>query len=225
MRPPGQTGDEDKDAAMTDEHNEAELRLRAADPAGPSRPLPPSRVPRAELLETIMTTTTESPAPPAAPSRTKWLLVAAAVVVAAASATTIALATNSGGGGGTHHPVATVAHLKMPAAAGPGRPGSTCIQLTVDLLRDRQVAFSGTAVDVTDTSVTLNVDHWYKGGTADQVELTNLGGVGPTTEGAITFTAGQRYLVSASDGTVGMCGYSGEYTPALAQLYDEAFGS
>jgi hypothetical protein len=210
---------------MTDEHNEAELRLRAADPAGPSRPLPPSRVPRAELLETIMsTTTTESPAPPAAPSRTKWLLAAAAVVVAAASATTIALATSSGGGGGSHRPVASVAHLKMPSSR-PGHPGTTCIQLTVDLLRDKQLAFSGTATDVSDSSVTLNVDHWYKGGTADQVELTNLGGVGPTTEGAVTFTAGQRYLVSASDGTVGICGYSGEYTPALAQLYDEAFGS
>jgi hypothetical protein len=207
---------------MTDEHNEAELRLRAADPAGPSRPLPTSRIPRAELLETIMTTTTESPAPPAAPSRTKWLLAAAAVVVAAASATTIALATSSGGG--SHHQVASVLHLKMPGAARPG-PGATCIQLTVDLLRDKQLAFSGTAVDVTDTSVTLNVDHWYKGGNADQVELANLGGAGPTTEGAITFTAGQRYLVSASDGTVGICGYSGEYTPALAQLYDQAFGS
>ena len=210
---------------MTDEHNEAELRLRAADPAGPSRPLPPSRIPRAELLETIMSTaTTESPAPPAAPSRTKWLLAAAAVVVAAASATTIALATSGGGGGASHHPVASVLHLKMPAAARPGLH-ATCIQLTVDLLRDKQLAFSGTATDVTDSSVTLNVDHWYKGGTADQVELTNLGGVGPTTEGAVTFTAGQRYLVSASDGIVGMCGYSGGYTPALAQLYDEAFGS
>lgn len=222
MRRPGQTGDEDKDAAMTDEHNEAELRLRAADPAGPSRPLPPSRVSRAELLETIMTTTTESPVPPAAPSRTKWLLAAAAVVVAAASATTIALAT-SGGGGASHHQVA-VAHLKFPAVH-PGGPGATCIQLTADLLRDKQVAFSGTAVEVTDTSVTLNVDHWYKGGTADEVVLTNEGGVGPTMEGAITFTVDQRYLVSASDGTVGICGYSGEYTPALAQLYDEAFGS
>jgi hypothetical protein len=44
---------------MTDPQDEAELRLRAADPAGPSRALPPPRVARAELLEGIMSTATE----------------------------------------------------------------------------------------------------------------------------------------------------------------------
>src|SRR4051812_23034450 len=109
---------------MNDKDDHAELRLRAADPVGPSRPLPPSRIARAELIEGIMTTTDVNPAPSAPPkaSRTRWLIAAAAVVVAAAAGTTVALTT----GGSSSHPK-TVAHLALPKVS-VGGPGATCIR-------------------------------------------------------------------------------------------------
>src|SRR4051794_38758471 len=205
---------------MNEEHDHAELRLRAADPAGPSRPLPPPRIPRAELIEAIMTTTDDLPAPatPTKASPTRWLLAAAAVIVAAAVATTVSLTA----GGNSSHPK-TVAHLSLPKAG--GGPAGTCLRFTVDILRDKAVAFSGTAEAVTDDDVVLDVDHWYKGGTADQVELANPNVPGIALEGGIQFVVGHRYLVSADDATVSMCGYSGEWSAEMEQSYQDAFGS
>lgn len=205
---------------MNDKQDRADQRLRAADPAGPSRPLPPSRVTRAELIEDIMTTTEESPSTPtgtSTPTRTRWLLAAAAAVVAAAVGITVAVTA----GGSSSNPK-TVKHLALP---GGGPAVNMCIRFTVDMLRDMPVAFSGTAAEVTDDNVLLDVDHWYKGGSADQVELSNSNNPQIALEGGIHFETGQRYLVSASDGTVSMCGYSGEWTPELEQSYQEAFGS
>jgi hypothetical protein len=207
---------------MNDKHDgvgSAELRLRAADPAGPSRPLPPSRVTRAELIEDIMTTTEEMPSTPTGapkPARTRWLLAAAAAVVAAAVGITVAVTA----GGNSSQPK-TVKHLAMAG----GDSMSMCIQFSVDVLRDMPVAFSGTATEVTDDSALLDVDHWYKGGSADQVEVANNNSVGVTLEGGIQFEVGTRYLITASDGTVSMCGYSGEWSPEFEQSFQEAFGS
>jgi hypothetical protein len=206
---------------MNDKQDRAELRLRAADPAGPSRPLPPSRVTRAELIEDIMTTTEEMPSTPTngpKPARTRWLLAAAAAVVAAAVGISVAVTA----GGSSSHPK-TVKHLALPGGA--GGLTSMCIRFDVNILRDMPVAFSGTAAEVTDESVLLDVDHWYKGGSADQVELANSNNPGVALEGGIQFEVGHRYLVSASDGTVSMCGYSGEWTSEFEQSYQEAFGS
>lgn len=205
---------------MNDKQDRAELRLRAADPAGPSRPLPPSRVTRAQLIEDIMTTTEESPSGPTGsptPTRTRWLLAAAAAVVAAAVGITVAV---TAGGSSSH--AKTVKHLALP---GGGPASSMCIQFDVNILRDMPVAFSGTAAEVTDESVLLDVDHWYKGGTADQVELANPNVPGIALEGGIQFEVGHRYLVSASDGTVSMCGYSGEWSADFEQSFQDAFGS
>ena len=195
--------------------------LRAADPAGPSRPLPPSRVTRAELIEDIMTTTEETPTTPAdgpKPARTRWLLsAAAAAVVAAAEAITVAATS----GGSSSHPK-TVKHLAL-AAGGPA--SQMCIRFDVGILRDMPVAFSGTVADKTDGDVLLDVDHWYNGGSADQVQLENNNTEGVALKGGVNFAVGQRYLVSASDGTVSGCGYSGEWSAEFEQSFQEAFGS
>lgn len=210
---------------MNDRQDNAELRLRAADPAGPSRPLPPSRRARAELIEEIMTTTEEAPAAPtpsAKPPRTRWLLAAAAVAAIALAATLVAVNV-----GGDSNPTAaaqkTVKHLTLPKVGGPA--ASMCIRFDVDILRDMPVAFSGTVAEATDTDVLLDVDHWYKGGSADQVELANHNQADVALEGGIQFEVGHRYLVSASDGTVSMCGYSGEWSAEFEQSYQDAFGS
>lgn len=209
---------------MTDPQDQAELRLRAADPAGQSRALPPPRVDRAELLEGIMSTTTEqvSPAPGPAPrsSRPRWLLAAAAVVVIAAGGTAIGLTV---GGSSSHH-AKTVKTFALPKPAGPGI-GNTCIQFTIDILRDKPVAFDGTVSEITDNDVLLSVNHWYKGGTADEVRLASSQSLRLALEGTVDFTVGQRYLVTASDGTVNYCGYTAEWSPELEKSFQEAFGS
>ena len=42
---------------------------------------------------------------------------------------------------------------------------------------------------------------------------------------AADFQAGQRYLVSANDGFVTVCGFTAAYSDDLAALYAEAFGA
>jgi hypothetical protein len=208
---------------MTDPQDEAELRLRAADPAGPSRALPPPRVERAELLEGIMSTTTEpvAQAPSSKSSRPRWLLAAAAVIMIAAAGTTIALTVGNDSG---HHPSAakTVKTLKLPSV----RPGGTasCIRFTIGILRDKQVAFDGTAIEVTDNDVLLTVNHWYKGGNADEVRLENNPSPGIALEGGVEFKTGHRYLVTATNGTVNICGYTAEWSADLANSFRQAFG-
>ena len=209
---------------MTDPQDPAELRLRAADPAGPSRALPPPRVERAELLEGIMSTTTEpmAPAPTPKSSRPRWLLAAAAVIAIAAAGTAVALTAGNDSG---HHPVAakTVKTLKLPAPAGPGI--GTCIRFTIDILRDKPVAFDGTVTAVTDNDVLLTVNHWYKGGSADEVRLISLQSERVALEGTVDFTMGQRYLVTATDGTVNYCGYTAEWSAEMEKNFQQAFGS
>lgn len=209
---------------MTDPQDTAELRLRAADPAGPSRALPPPRVERTELLEGIMTTTTDPIAPAPAPksSRPRWLLAAAAVVAIAAGGTAVALTVGNDSGGHAK----TVKTLALPKQAGPGGPQTSCVQFTVDILRDMPVAFDGTVSEVTDKDALLTVNHWYKGGTADEVRLENPNY--PTEiemEGGVHFEVGQRYLVTATNGTVNGCGYTAEWSAELEKSFQEAFGS
>ena len=209
---------------MTDPQDTAELRLRAADPAGPSRALPPPRVERTELLEGIMTTTTEPAAQAPAPksSRSRWLLAAAAVVAIAAGGTAVALTVGNDSSPVANPPM-TVKTLHLSA----GGPGATsCVRFTVDILRDMPVAFDGTVSEVTDKDALLTVNHWYKGGSADEVRLENPNY--PTEiemEGGVHLQVGQRYLVTATNGTVNGCGYTAEWSAELEKSFQEAFGS
>jgi hypothetical protein len=148
-------------------------------------------------------------------------LVAAAAVVVAAAGTTLALTAGNDSG---HHSVAapTVKTLKLPAA----HPGiGTCIRFTVDILREKPVAFDGTVTEVADHDVLLRVNHWYRGGSADEVRLTNNVEPNVAMEGGVDFQAGHRYLVTATDGTVNICGYSAEWSADLAQTFEQAFGN
>jgi hypothetical protein len=75
--------------------------------------------------------------------------------------------------------------------------------------------------------VTIDVDHWYKGGSADQVQVANYGGVDDAValEGGVNFEVGKRYLVTASDGQVSMCGFTAEWNAEMEQAFQEAYGS
>lgn len=209
--------------------NDDELRnrLAALDPQATAL-VEPVTSPRAqELLESVMSTelsadpshNTPSSAPSGGKRRTALVSAAAALAIAAAG-TTYAL---SGGDPVADHPIAakkTTLSLKLPAPAGPSM--GMCIMLTPETLRLSPVAFAGTVTAVDAGTVSLDVSHWYAGGTAQVVTLSTPDGV-VTQEGQITFDVGGDYLVAADRGTVSTCGLSGPNTPELKKIYDEAY--
>lgn len=199
-------------------------RLRAADPAPSGLGQLPSGRRIEDLVEQTMATRVDD-MPRMERVRRRWVAAAATVIVAGAGAGAY-LATR-GSDSASHTP--SVLSLKVPAAAaprpgGPGGPGgATCIRFTVGDLAKQELAFSGTVTSLRSHDVELTVDHWYKGGTADQVDLATVGEPGAVNELGIDFGTGKRYLVSARDGAVTGCGYSGEYSSGLAAAFEQAF--
>ena len=77
---------------------------------------------------------------------------------------------------------------------------------------------------VGEDGVTLEVDRWYKGGDADVVRLANYD-VSTVSLDGFTFEEGNRYLVTATDGTVNFCGYSVPWNQERADAFEVAFSS
>jgi hypothetical protein len=204
--------------------NDDELRNRLArlDPQADS-PVDPFTSPRAQdLLERSMTTTELTNETPSQPSNNRrWLPVAAAASVAAAGIVAAVVMTNDSPTAPTAKQKTTLA-LSAPASAGGPIMGS-CIRFDVELLKAEPVAFAGTVTAVSPTSVTLDVTKWFKGGTADQVTVTTPDNSSVALEG-VEFTKGEDVLVSAFDGTVVSCGFSGADDPTLRKAYEDAFG-
>lgn len=204
---------------MTDD---LRARLRAADPVA-TVPSDPSRI--RTLAEATMSTTLDDTGTTTTSGGRRTgpgprALAAAAAVAAVASLGAVGLAVL---GPDDERPAATPETLELTLPAGDVM--SSCIQYSVDFLAQMPVAFSGTAETVGDGTVTLDVDRWYRGGTADVVELENPTGPMTSIDG-IEFSAGSRYLVTASeDGTVNGCGYTAEWTEPMAQDFATAFGS
>lgn len=160
-------------------------------------------------------TLTETQAP--APRRNRLLLAAAASVAAAGIVAAVVI---TSGDSPTAPAKKTVLALKAP----PGGPTmGMCIQFSVDQLKTEPVAFAGTATAVDASSVSLNVTKWYKGGTADVVTVATPDSSSIALEGITAFEVGKDYLVSAFDGTVVSCGFSGEDTAELRGAYEQAF--
>jgi hypothetical protein len=203
---------------VTPEQDE-DLRSRLArmDPMAASVPVDPSTSPRAqELLETVMLTTEHTTG--TSLSAPRWrrpaALVAAAAAVVAIGVGSV-VATNGGSSPARHK--STLA-LKAPAV----HPGmNACIRFSVDILKGMPVAFGGTVASVGADTVTIDVDHWFKGGSADTVTIAVPGF--NTSVGTVQFVQGTRYLVTATDGTVNACGFTGEATPDLEAAFEQAF--
>lgn len=98
-----------------------------------------------------------------------------------------------------------------------------CAVPTPESLGTAEVAFAGTVTAVEGDTVTIEPTETYTGAAADEFEvvgvLPDLRGVGGQPE----FAVGGTYLVSATDGQVAACGFSGEASPELLNLYDLAF--
>jgi len=154
------------------------------------------------------------------PGRSRWLVAGAAAAVAVIAVGGYAFfAGDSRDDGGNGSEARTELALRLPAAD----PMAMCIEFSVDTLRPMETAFAGTATDVTGDQVTLDVDHWYKGGDADVVELTGSSDAGVMLEGGIEFTEGERYLVTATDGNVNGCGFSAVWSQEMADAFEAAF--
>lgn len=97
-----------------------------------------------------------------------------------------------------------------------------CAALSAGFLRTADLAAAGTVVEVADKRIVLDVEHWYTGEETEQIALEPGTGV-PALRLTTSFEEGQRYLVSASNGVVTVCGYTAPYSEGLADLYDEAF--
>lgn len=205
---------------LDEEANDAlRARLAELDPMPPSLVVDPFTSLRAqELLERAMTATTEQQIPDTTPP-TRWRKPA---VLAAAAAAVLALGVGGvlASGGSANPPAKAKTSIALKSAGGGVSLGS-CIMFSVDILKDMPVAFAGTVSAVAQDAVTLTVDHWYKGGNADLVTIDTP----VTSEGPGEFVQGNKYLVTATNGTVNGCGYTGEATPDLQKYFDEAFPS
>jgi hypothetical protein len=205
--------------------DELRQRLAALDPDSgvPTDPITSDRA--RTLLENIMSTplitpdtatsTTGSTSP--ARGRRRWLPLGGLATAAVAAVAVASIVSMQSGGS-----PASALELDLQ----PSDPLATsCLVYDPASLDIADVAFGGTVTEVTDGSVTVDVDTWFRGADeADVVTITVPEGFSPALDG-IEFVAGARYLVTASAGTVLGCGLSGQATPEFEQDFTTIFGA
>lgn len=94
-----------------------------------------------------------------------------------------------------------------------------CGETTVDMLRDYPIAFEGTVVSKEGHQVDFRIDHWFRGGDAAKAQLSNSDNAPEN----FLFEVGRRYLVTAENGVVPLCGGTNEATDGTESLFREAF--
>ena len=108
---------------------------------------------------------------------------------------------------------------RLRLSEAPGR----CMAPNVRVLRAQEVAFEGTVTGIDGADVTLEVSRWYAG------EETDLAVVQAPAEGMVALgygtelVQGEDYLVSATDGEVTLCGFTGPVSDRLEALYAKAY--
>jgi hypothetical protein len=98
-----------------------------------------------------------------------------------------------------------------------------CQLPNVQVLRSQALAFDGVVRSITEGEATLEPTRFYAGEATDRVVVQAPGRDLQALLAAVDFREGERYLVSATDGRVTLCGFSGPYTSELAALYGQAF--
>ncbi len=211
---------------MNDELREQLGRL---DPMHPGVPVESAATPssRARMENIMNTPLIDQQDPRSAPSteptsigtyrrRNRLLLgVAAAAIVVIGGAVIVANGSGEDGAELSDGP-------PLELSLGDSNAMSSCMVFDVALLADMSPAFAGTATAVEGETVTLNVDRWYAGGDAATVVLQ--GAIGsPALIDGFEFEVGSQYLITAADGNVNFCGYSGPATPELTAAFDAAF--
>jgi len=193
-----------------------EQRLRGADPMA-RRTLDDAND-QDWLRETAHSVTTQPPR-----SRRPRALVLGAAAAALMLAATAGgfLLRSTGDSGGATVAAPTVTNLTL----GPEDTMSMCMAFSVEALSPLPVAFSGEVTEKTADEILIDVDTWYRGGDTDQVRLSAPDMSMTSLGSSIDFQEGARYLVTATDGTVNYCGFSGPWTKEKADAFAAAFGS
>lgn len=147
--------------------------------------------------------------------RSRWLLgAAAAAVIAIAGLLVVTMS------GDDNADVSAGPPLEL--SLGAEDVMASCLPVDAEGIAAMPIAFAGTATAVDGELVTLEVDRWYTGGDAEIVQLRSTSGQAALIAG-FDVEVGEDYLISASDGAVSFCGFSGPATPELSALFDEAF--
>jgi hypothetical protein len=154
-------------------------------------------------------------------SRGKTWLAAAAAVAAIVVGTTVAVSSNGGGGGESVVAAPTVLALQ---GSGADPSMQMCMMFDVKQLSTAGVAFGGTVKSIDADKVTLKVDRWFKGTPkADEVTIAIPPGGDNAALDGVNFVQGDRYLISATDGVLGTCGYSGPASADFEKSFEQAF--
>ncbi len=98
-----------------------------------------------------------------------------------------------------------------------------CMLPNVRILRQQQLAFDGVVRSVTGGQATLVPSRFYTGDETDVVVVKAPDGDLQALLAAVDFREGERYLVSATDSRVTLCGFSAPFSTELAALYTKAF--
>jgi hypothetical protein len=164
----------------------------------------------------MSTPTKESTEPSQTPRRTWTIAVAAVAALLLAFAGGLTFL-----GGDDTPPVAEAPPLELNA--GGEDVMASCIAFSPDELEAvAELAFEGTVTSVEGDTVTLSVDTWFRGGDAAEVVLNAPQGM-EALIGAIPFVEGDQYLITALDGNVNYCGFSGPSTPEYKAAFEQAF--
>ncbi|MBA3744528.1 hypothetical protein [Sporichthya sp.] len=210
----------------SEEDLELRAMLSALDPMSARVPVESPTSPRARhQLEQIMSQGTEitETVTPIRSRKGKTWLAAAAAVAAIAIGTTVAVGTS---GGDSNKNVVAQDPKQVLALKGSGADPmmSMCIMFDVNQLRTAAVAFGGTVTSVDSEKVTLDVDRWFKGTPkADAVTIAIPPGGDNVALDGVAFVQGDRYLISATDGVLGTCGYSGPASADFEKSFETAF--
>jgi hypothetical protein len=198
--------------------DELRTRLSRLDPAPAGSPVDPVTSPQAqELVERAMRTS-ETENSELTARRRPWLLPLAAAVLAIAVVGAVFAFSGGGGRGNAPGEDPTTLALELPSSDVAG----SCLAFDVEFLAQMPVALAGTVTAIEEQQVTLDVDRWYRGGDADVVTIAVRDGNSIALDG-VEFREGERYLVTATDGTVNGCGFSGPAEPQLEQAFEQAF--
>ena len=212
------------DTSDFDRDDELRDMLRAVDPVSSLSPADPAGV--ARLLEDAMSTdlnheTRETRSRSRGPLT--WLVAAAAVVLIAGVGTFGFLNQDEGNDAvpTAQDPTVTMPTVTMLQA--PADINGRCMVPTAEVLSNQALAFEGTVQEISGDRVVLEPSTFYAGEETDLVEVQATSADMAALIGAVEFQEGESYLVSATDGRVTVCGFSGPVAPELSAMYAEAF--
>jgi len=200
---------------MTDELRQRLARIDPMHPGVSTRSV--TEEPSRRQLETIMSTPTrERTAPAGAPNRNWIPAVAALGALVIAIGGVIALGDGPG--------ATPEAAPPMELNAGGEDAMASCIMFsTEELERVAEIAFEGTVTAVDGPEVTLSVNRWFRGGGETTEVILNAPLGMEALIGGIPFTVGEQHLITAQDGNVNYCGFSGPATPEFRAAFETAF--